>query len=204
MDLSSDRPKGGKGMKRRWQLWLLIMAIGFTSVLSQGCGSAYMRNRLNDALDIVDIGITITPRQEPDFALFFDFYNFLPFGYADVKGKIFGLGNRHLGWNDFEMQAWGVLAWGQRKYGTGKFNPADLHQVRSNQPGLTERQKYDVGFVGSFAGKNPPPELWFMDCGPRIIHLGWIGLTETTRYVDLIDFILGWTTLDILRDDLEK
>jgi hypothetical protein len=96
------------------------------------------------------------------------------------------------------------LAWGQRKFGTGKFNPADPHQARINQPGLTERQKYDVGFVGSFAGKNPPPELWFMDCGPRIIHLGWIGITETSRYADLIDFILGWTTLDILGDDLEK
>ncbi len=191
-------------MKRSWHLWLLIISVVFTAVISQGCGSAYMRNRLNDALDFVDLGITVTPREMPDFALFFDFYNFLPFGYASVDGKILGLGNRQVGWNDFEIQAWGALAWGQRKYGTGKFNPADPHQARINQRGLTERQKYDVGFVGSFAGKNPPPELWFMDCGPRIIHLGWIGITETTRYADLIDFILGWTTLDILRDDLEK
>ena len=191
-------------MRRNCCLWLLIISVVFTAYLSQGCGSAYMRNRLNDALDIVDLGITVTPQKEPQFALFFNFYNFLPFGYADVKGKILGLGNRHLGYSDFEMQAWGVLAWGQMKYGTGKFNPADPHQARINQYGLTERQKYDVGFIGSFAGKNPPPALWFVDCGPRIIHLGWIGLTETTRYADLFDFILGWTTLDILRDDLEK
>ena len=191
-------------MKRNRHLWLLIISIVLTAYLSQGCGSAYMRNRLNDALDLVDLGITVTPRAEPQFALFLDFFSFLPLGYADVNGKILGLGNRHLGWSDFEIQAWGVLAWGQMKYGTGKFNPADPHQARINQQGLTERQKYDVGFIGSFAGKNPPPELWFMDCGPRIIHLGWIGITETSRYADLIDFILGWTTLDILRDDLEK
>ena len=109
-----------------------------------------MRNRLNDALDIVDIGITVTPRAEPDFALFLDFYNFLPLGYADVNGKLLGLGNRNPGWNDFEMQAWGVLAWGQRKYGTGKFNPADLHQVRTNLFGLKERQKYDRRFRRGF------------------------------------------------------
>jgi hypothetical protein len=163
-----------------------------------------MRNRINDLADIVDVGITVTPQAEPQFGLFFDFYNFLPFGYVDVNGKILGLGNRQLGWSDFEMKAWGLLAWGRKKYGTGKFNPADPHQARSNQRGLTERQTYDVGFVGSFAGKNPPPELWFMDCGPRILHLGWIGLYETSRYPDLLDFILGWTTLDILRDDLEK
>ena len=191
-------------MKRSWHLWLLVVSVVSTAVISQGCGSAYMRNRLNDALDIMDIGITVTPRQEPDFALFFDFYNFLPFGYASVDGKILGLGNRQVGWSDYEFHGWGALALGQRKFGTGKFNPADPHQARINQPGLTERQKYDVGFVGSFAGKNPPPELWFMDCGPRIIHLGWIGITETSRYADLIDFILGWTTLDILGDDLEK
>ena len=107
-------------MRRKWLFWLLIMAIGFTAVLIQGCGSAYMRNRLNDALDIVDIGITVTPRAEPDFALFLDFYNFLPLGYADVNGKILGLGNRNPGWNDFEMQAWGVLAWGTEKIWYGK------------------------------------------------------------------------------------
>ncbi|MBM4333873.1 MAG: hypothetical protein FJ117_22105 [Deltaproteobacteria bacterium] len=191
-------------MKRNCCLWLLIISVVFTAHLSQGCGSAYMRNRLNDALDIVDLGITVTPRAEPQFAFFFDFYNFLPLGYADVQGKILGLGNRQLGYLDYEIQAWGVLAWGQKKHGTGKFNPADPHQARINQHGLTERQKYDAGFIGSFAGKNPPPELWFVDCGPRIIHLGWIGLMETSRWADLIDFILGWTTLDILRDDLEK
>ena len=191
-------------MKSRWHIWVLIISVGLTAVLSQGCGSAYMRNRINDALDIVDIGITVTPRQEPDFAIFLDFFNFLPLGYADVNGKILGLGNRQAGWNDYEMQAWGVLAWGEKKLGTGKFNPLDPHQARINQRDLTARQKYDAGFIGSFAGKNPPPELWFMDCGPRIIHLGWIGLMETSRWADLIDFILGWTTLDILRDDIEK
>ena len=74
-------------MKKRWQLWYLIMAIGFTAVLSQGCGSAYMRNRLNDALDIVDIGITVTPRQEPDFALFFDFFTLR---HYFKKQRVFG------------------------------------------------------------------------------------------------------------------
>ena len=193
-------------MKRKshWHLWLLIVSILSTGVFSQGCSSPYLRNRANDAMDLADIGITITPALQPQFAAFFDFYNFTPLGYADVKGKLLGVGNRQIGWLDYEFQAWGLLVWGQRKYGAGKFNPADPHQARSNQKNITERQKYDVGFLGSFAGKNPPPELWFMDCGPRILHLGWIGIVETSRWPDVVDFLLGWTTLDLLRDDIEK
>jgi hypothetical protein len=193
-------------MKRKgnWHLWLLIVSILSTTVFSQGCSSAYLRNRGYDALDIFDIGVTVTPAWKPQFAAFFDFYNFTPLGYADLHGKLLGLGNRQVGWLDYEFQAWGLLAWGQKKHGAGKFNPADPHQARSDQKHITERQKYDVGFVGSFAGKNPPPEMWFVDCGPRILHLGWIGLVETSRPVELIDFLLGWTTLDIMRDDLKK
>ncbi len=187
-------------------LRFLIISILSVAFFSQGCSSSspYLRNRVNDALDIMDIGITVTPALKPQFAAFFDFSSLTPFGYADVKGKYLGLGNRQFGWLDYEFQAWGLLAWGQRKSGAGKFNPADPHQARSNQKNITERQKYDVGFVGALMGKNPPPELWFMECGPRILHLGWIGFTETTRWFDIIDFLLGWTTLDLLRDDLEK
>ena len=36
---------------------------------------------------------------------------------------------------------------------------------------------------------------------PKMLHLGWVGLTLNCKFTELTDFLLGWTTLDILSDD---
>ena len=60
--LSTISPGGLGRMKREgnWHLWLLILSIVFTAVVSQGGGGAYLRNRGNDALDLLDVGVTVT------------------------------------------------------------------------------------------------------------------------------------------------
>ena len=177
----------------------LSMIMGLTAILSSGC--AYLQDRGNDAMDIVDIGIAVNKKVKPNFALYLDFFNITPLGYANVDDAVsLGIGNRQIGALDFTHQSWGVLAVGAENKGSGEFNPADPRQARLDQQDLTERPTYDVGFVGSFSGEQPPPDMQFIECD-RILYLGWIGIHATMRPIDLIDFVIGWTTIDILGDD---
>ena len=177
-----------------------VPAVALTAVLTLNLGCAYLRDRGNDAMDIIDVGVSVNDRIKPQFALYFDFFNVIPFGYSNVDGKSLAIGKREIGFLDHQYHNWGVLAVGEELKGTGAFNPHDLHLVRPDQADLVERPQYDVGFVGAFSGEQSPPKRQFMECD-RGLHLGWIGIHATMRPVDLIDFILGWTTLDIMQDD---
>jgi len=167
-------------------------------MLLQSC--TYLKNRGNDALDIVDIGITVTPSVKPDFALYFDFFNMTPIGYSTVDGKLLGIGYRQAGALDYQAHNWGVLAYGSEKQGAGVFNPNDPRQARAGAEPAKPWPAYDAGFVRVFAEDNPPPKFHYMEC-TRQIHLGWIGFLMDFRPVDLLDFIVGWTTIDFLHDD---
>ena len=171
----------------------LVVVCGFLG----GCASPYLKDRGNDLSDIFDIGITIS--SEAQFRL--DFQPFLfTLGYSDVEGKLIGFGSRNWGVNDFESKGWGALLTGEGKYGTGPFNPADPRQVWPvNSPNAPEEQPlYGMGLL-------PPAEsqvLWtkYVECN-KGIHLGWVGIHLPCRPLDLIDFVLGFTTLDIMQDD---
>jgi hypothetical protein len=173
---------------------LLIAA----SFLLQSC--AYLQHRGDDAKDILDIGITVTPSVKPDFALYFDFFNMLPLGYSNVDGKLLGIGYRQGGALDYQSHNWGVWAYGSEKQGAGVFNPNDPRHARQGVEPAEPWPAYDAGFVRVFAEDNPPPKFHYMEC-TRQIHLGWIGYMMDFRPVDLLDFFVGWTTIDILHDD---
>jgi len=180
----------------RWLLLLLTLSLFFS-------GCTYLKNRGNDAMDIIDIGITFNNEWKPDFGLYFDFFNVLPIGYANVDGKMIGWGNRNAGWLDYNERSWGVIGWGSEKRGCGEFNPLDPHQARPDQRTLAERPDFNVGVVRMASEDNSPPVPQFFECN-KMIFLGWIGIYNTCRPGDIIDFILGWTTLDIMGDDIAK
>jgi len=172
----------------------LVMIVLFVN------GCAYLSNRGRDALDIMDIGITFNNDLKPRFGLYIDFFNILPLGYSNVEGKSFGIGNRQIGLLDFQHKSWGVIAWGSEQKGSGEFNPQDPHQARPDQAGESQRPRFNTGIVRMASEDNAPPVLQFLECD-RVLHLGWIGIHATMRPFDIIDFILGWTTLDIMKDD---
>ena len=174
---------------------IIILALGF---LLNGC--AYLKNRGNDALDIMDIGISVNDRIEPQFGLYFDFFNILPLGYSNVEGKTIGMGNRQAGWLYYTDESWGVIVWGKEKKGLGELNPLDPHRTREDQRDAKEWPRYNVGLVRMLGEDDSPPTLQFIEC-QRVLHLGWIGFFAHLRPVDLADFILGWATLDIAGDD---
>jgi hypothetical protein len=160
----------------------------------------YLKNRGNDACDILDIGITVTDKWQPDFALYVDLFSVLSVGVSSIDGKFLGWSNRQIGWLDYTDKSWALLVWGSEKEGAGEFNPHDPHQVRADQSDLTERPKFNTGIVRIIAEDNAPPPFKFFECD-KVVHIGWIGIQAPCRPLEIVDFILGWTTLDIMGDD---
>jgi hypothetical protein len=177
------------------------MPMAVVAVVGSGCSRVYFQNRLNDALDLVEPGITFS--EKPGFMVFTDCYSAIPIGFSYVEGKKIGLGNRQFGVLDYEHKAWGVLALGSYKQGVGKFNPEDPHQARKDQRLAKTWPTYSMGAVGLMIHWNPHPFPAFFECD-KSIHIGWVGLSLKYRWLDLADFILGWTTLDFMGDDLVK
>ncbi|MFO8006350.1 MAG: hypothetical protein R6V05_01290 [Candidatus Brocadiia bacterium] len=160
-------------------------ALMAASLGSSGC--AYMSRRGNDALDILDVGVSTS--SEPRFALYIGFLNVLSVGYSNVDGTLVGLGGRHAGLVPMRQNAGGVLLWGYEQLGYEEFDPADPASPPS----------WRVGVIGLAKGPAPPKEQ-VVNC-PKLLHLGWVGLTLNCRLGELADFLLGWTTVDIMGDD---
>jgi hypothetical protein len=174
-----------------------------------GTGCTYLRNRGHDAADMLEIGITVSSK--PQFAFHpLDYFNTIILGYSSVEGTYYGIGERRIGKMPFkDERTWGLLLWGSDTLKIGKFNPNDPHLAWKDEmaklkaegkPLPTERPRYNKGLVTLIKHDNSPPPITFMQCR-RNIHLGWIGFHASLRPLDIIDFILGWTTLDIIGDD---
>jgi len=186
---------------------LLVLGLGVLA-LSTGCG--YLENRGNDALDMIELGLTLSKR--PYFALHQDYFNLLPHGYSRVRGAYVGLGARQFGVLDFDDETWGALVWGSKHLQIGELNPRDPHQVwlsdmrklkAAGKPLPVRTQRYNDGVVRMVREGHPPPWPTFVSCR-RNLHLGWVGLFASMHPVEIIDFIVGWTSLDIVGDDLAE
>lgn len=183
--------------------WIQFFSALLVCVLLAGCSTPYMQNRKNDLADIVDLGITVNGGK-PQFGLFLDFFNITPLGWSNLHVTNIGLQNRSFGVMPYENKSWGLLLTGKELRGASdNFNPLDPHQARPDQKNLTKRPAFDSGFISLAKGTNTPPVVQYGTCN-RGLHLGWIGLHATLRPIDLIDFVLGLTTLDIAGDDLVK
>lgn len=174
-----------------------ITLLAFIGLLN---GCAYFKHRGNDALDFLDIGVTVTDKLEPDLDIYFDFFSFVPVGFSRVDGKFYGLSRRRFGQLAYTNHSWGVVVWGRETRGIGEFDPNDPYDARPDQKDLTERPRFDIGLVGLPAGDERPPWRHYFECN-RGLHLGWVGVDLTCRISELFDFVLGWTTLDIMGDD---
>lgn len=170
---------------RRLGLAVLVGLVAAVSFLSSGC--AYLKNRGNDAVDIFDVGVTVS--EKPQFSLYAGFFNVLPVGYSHMDGTLYGLAHRQVGAIPARHRTIGLLHWGQEQLGYQDFEAAD---PKSPPP-------YGVGWIGLIKGP-PVPKRQIANC-PKLLHLGWVGITLNCHFGELADFILGWTTLDIMGDD---
>jgi hypothetical protein len=176
-----------------------VLPLVMATVLGSGC--AYLKNRGNDATDFLELGFTVS--QKPGVAVFTDCYSVIPIGYSNVNGKIIGFGNRQIGVLDFEHKTWGVLARGSYKQGLGVFDPRDPHVARKDQAKDKPWPRFDMGVAGLIIGKSWRPFPAFYECD-KSFHLGWAGIHLKYRWLDLLDFLVGWTTVDFMGDDLVR
>ncbi len=191
--------------------WVRRFVLAGTMVALAGLpsGCTYMGNRGRDAADMFEVGFTVS--KKPQFAFHpIDYFNSIALGYSNVEGTYYGIGGRTLGAMPFKDQAsWGLLFWGRDNLTIGDFDTSDPHQVwrcdmaklrEEGKPLPVTRPEYGKGVVTLIQHDNRPPPITYMQCR-RNIHLGWIGIHASGRPLDILDFILGWTTLDILGDD---
>jgi hypothetical protein len=155
-----------------------------------------MNDRKHDAMDMIDIGFTFS--KEPHFAFFHDFIPVIPIGYGKVEGTFTGLGGGQFGANiPHYEESYGLLAWGEEKVSFG-VTPEEL-------AAMTEEERNDAlnfqrtGLIGMAQG--PFPGTDYLICCPHYLHLGWVGAVGSPRYLQMLDFVVGFTTLDIGRDD---
>jgi hypothetical protein len=150
-------------------------------------GCSYFQNRLDDAERTLDVGVTVSSK--PGFSLYIGFLNIAALGYSHVDGHIIGLGGGHAGYLPMRQRAVGLLLWGKEEYGYVDFDPEDPENPPS----------WRVGIIGLIDGPGPSDGS-IVNC-PKLLHLGWIGLTLNCKFAEIADFILGWTTFDLMGND---
>jgi len=169
----------------RWKRKAACLLVIVAGLSATGC--TYLQNRGNDAADLINVGVTVS--KKPQFAFYIGFLNVLSLGYSHVDGTFYGLAERHAGSSQMRHNAEGVLLWGREQLGYRDFDPAD-----PNSP-----KPYKVGVIGLIQGPGPT-DGHVVNC-PKLCHLGWLGLTLNCKFGEGADFLLGWTTLDIMGDD---
>lgn len=173
-----------------------LAVVLMAAAASMGSGCAYLANRGNDAMDMIDIGVTVSA--EPGFAFFYDFVPVIPIGAGYVNGYFIGLGGGKfsIGYPHYQRSI-GLVLWGEEEV-TFEHSEDELLQMTPEQRWkATNFQR--TGLAGLAQG--PPPDTDYLISCPHYLHLGFIGLVGSPRYLQMLDFVLGWTTLDIGMDD---
>lgn len=174
-------------MQRHYRLLIVLGIFLAASFFSSGC--AYLKNRVNDASDLFDMGISLT--KDPKVGVYGSFNSLLGVGYADLKdGKLLGLGQRNIGLMDMRFRAAGSVIEGYEQYAyDGNYKKEDK----------TTPPKRGVG-LGLIYHEKPRNIVEALQCA-KILHLGWIGIIFNCRVGEFLDFLLGLMTLDIAEDD---
>jgi hypothetical protein len=163
-------------------------------ICTQGC--TYLSNRGQDAMDMVDVGFTFS--KDPHFALYYDFIPIIPIGYGKVEGTFAGLGGGKFGTDlPHYEESLGLILWGEERVNFGT-SPEELDAMSESE--RNEALNFQrSGLIGMVQGPFPGTD-YLISC-PHYLHLGWIGGVGSPRYLEMLDFVIGWTTLDICGDD---
>jgi hypothetical protein len=170
---------------RRYQNLALSLGCALLFLSLEGC--TYLKYRGQDAMEIIDLGVTVS--KKPGFAFYYDFIPVIPIGVGYVDGYFAGLGGGKFGAMKHYEESYGAILWGQEEVGFGVYDLESPASVRFQRTGL----------IGVFQGPVPGPD-YMISC-PHYLHLGWIGLVASPRYLQILDFIVGFSTLDFCHDD---
>jgi hypothetical protein len=102
----------------------------------------YLSDRAQDAMEVADVGVTVTP--QPNGAFYMSFASITPVGAAHVDGRFIGLGGGQLfglgagewGSTRFYLSAGGALAWGYEELGWKEFDTKNMSTLQCQDVGL--------------------------------------------------------------------
>jgi hypothetical protein len=165
-------------------LVVIIMAAAIT-LGTTGC--TYMENRGDDLSEVIDVGVTTSAK--PQFSTYCGFFNLVSLGYSNFEGCIHGLVGGEAGTQLATHDTWGLLIYGKEELA---YAPAPDDVAPQTEP-------WGVGL--GLAEYGAPPNSQIANC-PKLLHLGWVGLTLNCKFGELADFLVGFTTVDIMDDDV--
>jgi len=176
-------------MKRALRLgrFSVVLALGMLLVAAQGC--AYVKHRVEDALDIADIGVSVSIK--PCLAFYGCAVGVGSGGYSDVEGHLFGVGGGKIGIVPHYENCWGFVAAGHETHAWGDYSKDD--------PDTQHRQWVGAVGLALFPLVEARPS-YYPTC-THYLHLGYVGFVGNLRYTEMIDFVLGFTTFDLNDDD---
>jgi hypothetical protein len=175
----------------------LLMVGGLLSALLFLNGCSYMTNRWNDTKDIGDFGFTFSSK--PQFSAYVSapVVQIIPLGIGKVDGHFFGMGEGQTAlWAPHYEKSLGLLVWGEERV---SFFHTEEELAAMSEEKRDEAANFMRSGVGGFV-QGPWSLKYCVSC-PHYIHLGWFGVVVTPRYLQMLDFVLGWTTLDVCQDD---
>lgn len=187
----------------------LAALLGLALLTTQGC--YYFQNRAEDAMDIIDFGFTFS--KEPYLNLFVDapFVTTQPIGGGYLDGYFLGLGQGKLSlFAPCHFENWGFILYGEEtvSYDGHSDNLASLDKAGEDRALQFSREFFYTGLVGIGKGlaegrywQEPGRTMKYIGTCPHNFHLGWFGIVATPRYWDMLDLIVGFTTLDLSQDD---
>ncbi len=132
----------------------LGLALAVVLAASQGCASwqggiaGFLKNRLKDAMECADVGITIS--EEPQIAFYAALLSVGPGGYGKVDGTFVGMGGGDIGAMRISYEHWGLgiigreqVGWGNSVWDFPEFDPAKPETMNCQWVG-------PVGIVAEF------------------------------------------------------
>ncbi|MCD6416273.1 MAG: hypothetical protein J7M08_06220 [Planctomycetes bacterium] len=172
---------------------LAVVAGAVVLLMSQGCAvGRYFQCRGEDFAEIMDIGVTVT--KTPQIGLYWNSLDLLVLGYSDVDGYFAGWGGGQFGVTRHYNNCYGAIV-GHEKVGWGKFNKDDPKTLYMRYSGLLGL----ASLAGTGDNKTTPD--YTPACVHFFPHIGYVGLVWNARWTEMLDFIVGFTTIDLAGDD---
>jgi len=162
-----------------------LLLLAFTCALS---GCTYIRHRTEDFAEMFDIGLTFT--KKPSLAVYGCGASVVSLGFSNIDGVCLGMAGGQLGAIRHRNVCYGEGLWGREAmlWGGGR---------------SARRYGQNQGLFGVLSSRRLPGPAYCPAC-VHFLHVGFMGVVLNARYAEMLDFILGLTTLDIACDDGRK
>ena len=182
---------------KRFLRGLVVLSLCAALWMSMGCRqvATYAKYRAQDALEMVDVGFSITTT--PQWGFYWNSLDVLTFGYAKLDGWFAGWGGNQIGVTRMRAHCWG-LGYAYEEIGWGDYdlkNKKTLYITNGGLPG------YFMFAVPGIPQKIP---AYSPACVHFFPHIAYVGLVWNARWWEMVDFLVGFSGIDLSGDDGNK